>query len=291
MKILLISGGDSGGNSYFIADAINKYTPHYARAIRMMQTYLQYPHDLLCPSMEEIQHWMDWADVIHGRDFVTFLPETKKPRVITFSGRAWRKRPAHLTSRWRSLGWFVTVSTPDMLLYHPKDPPLWIPNPREKMVSGEKHEEFTVCQAPTFRERKNTAMVEAALGHAGINFHVIENKSYFQCLEEKAKCHALADQWDYGYGNNAIEAWSLEIPVISGARDRKYINNVIFMHGYVPYAEARATQKDIAEIAKRLRDDEPFRKLTIARGLEYFHTYHHSPAVAKTVTDLYTRLL
>jgi hypothetical protein len=291
MKILLISGGDSGGNCYFIADAINKYTPHHARAIRMMQTYLQYPHDLLCPSMEEIQHWMDWADVIHGRDFVTFLPPTDKPRVITFSGRAWRKRPAHLTSHWRSLGWFVTVSTPDMPLYCKKDPPLWIPNPREKMSPNGKHERFTVCQAPTFRERKNTAMVESSLDKAGIDFRVIENKSYFQCLEEKSKCHALADQWDYGYGNNAIEAWSLEIPVISGAREQKYIDNVILMHGYLPYVLTNATQKDIAENIKRLRDDEPFRRFAIARGLEYFHTYHHSPAVAKMAIDLYERLL
>lgn len=159
MNILLCSKADNGGGTWFLAQAINRYTDHRARQFRMFQTYLDYPFDRVAPSNDEMIALAEWADVLHFRETNTFMPSRypDRPTVVTFSGRGYRRNAELLTERRRGAGWIVTVSTIDLVNYYRSDPPIWLPNCREDLRHLRRPRDggrLRVCQAPTFRAEK-----------------------------------------------------------------------------------------------------------------------------------------
>lgn len=292
MKILLISVGDNGGGTWFVADAINKYTNHEARSIRIIQSWLDYPFDIISPTNKELDHWLKWPDVIHIRDNAAKTWRIRKPTVVTYTGMSYRQRSCHRLSWCRKIGWIPTVSTIDLVTLNPKNAPEWIPNPREEMVSNERNKPFTVCHAPTFRDRKGTDVVIEACSKLGVKLELIEEKKYIDCLRIKSRCDILVDQFTYGYGNNAIEAWSFGIPVISGAEKQQYYDIVKEMNdGKLPYYACNYTVNDLCDAIDVFRSKTNVYHEYVERGRNYFFKYHHAPVVAKHVASIYERLL
>lgn len=292
MKILLISVGDNGGGTWFMADAINKYTNHEARSVRIIQSWINYPFDIIAPTNEELAWLLKWPDVIHIRDNAAKTWEIKKPVVVTYTGMSYRQRSTQKLAWCREQGWIPTVSTIDLVTLNQSHPPIWLPNPREEMCSNERNKEFTVCHAPTFRDRKGTDVVIEACSKLGVKLELIEETSYIDCLYLKSKCDVLIDQFTYGYGNNAIEAWSFGIPVISGAEQQKYFDIVTSKNdGVLPYYVSEYNVKSLCEAIAALRDSSMTYSEYVNRGREYFFKYHHSPVVAKRAVSIYERLL
>jgi glycosyltransferase involved in cell wall biosynthesis len=289
VNILFVSTGDNGGASYWQADAINKYTDHQARSIRIAQSYIGYPYDILNPSAPEIMKWGEWADVIHIRDGAPIcLDRLKdKQRLITFTGMSYRKKAAVIIPHYRKLGYTVCVSTADLLAYYPTSPPIWIPNPRELMERDEPFSEFTVCHAPTYRERKGTEAVIEACKLAKVCLELLERKTYYEVMTIKSRCHLLVDQFAYGYGNNAIEAWALGLPVISNG-SRKLLPFISERFGgRFPFAQCAENPKELAALIVKFRDNLTFYQGWANTGREYFLQHHHAPVVAKRLAKLY----
>lgn len=289
MNILFVSTGDNGGASYWQADAINKYTDHQARSIRVAQSYINYPYDMLNPPAQEIVKWGKWADVIHIRDGAPACLDSlkKKKRLITFTGMSFRKKAAALISHYRKLGYTVCVSTLDLLAYHPKNPPVWIPNPRELMERGEPFETFTVCHAPTYRERKGTETIIEACKLAGVKLELLEYRTYNEVMTIKSRCHLLIDQFAWNYGNNAIEAWALGLPVISNGGNKFKAILADRFDGRLPFASCEEDARAIAGLIMRFYHEQSFYNEWVKSGQEYFMRYHHAPVVANRLVDLY----
>jgi glycosyltransferase involved in cell wall biosynthesis len=289
MKILFVSVGDNGGGSYWLADAINKHTDHVARSIRIAQSYINYPYDILNPSDEDIVRWGQWADIIHVRDGAPRCLDNLdgKRRFITFTGMSFRKKAPVLVSHYRNLEYTVCVSTADLIAYHPDNPPVWIPNPRDEMVSTEKFDSFTVCHAPTYRERKGTQTVIDACKLAKIDLELLERKSYVEVMRVKSRCHILVDQFAYGYGNNAIEAWALGEPVVSYGNAKMLSAIADHFDGRIPFCKCQEDSNSLAGILARMRDDKSFRDMYIDLGREFFSTHHDSRSVASKLVDMY----
>jgi glycosyltransferase involved in cell wall biosynthesis len=280
MNILIIGSSDNGGASWWLSDAINKYTDHIARSVRMRQSYINYPFDVIAPKETELATLIKWADVIHARDKISpRLNLDGKVKVITFT---------QLVPRMRAGGWTVTVSTPNLPAFYPADPPTWLPSPREEMAAGKKHKRFTVCHAPTYRYRKGTATIFEAFKALDAELEFIENVSYAECIRRKAKCHALIDQFRFGYGNNAIEAWALGMPVISGTEetDAAAIEKIC---GPLPFISINENVGQIKDAVERLMSDKELYDTLACRGREFFYRWHHAPAVAKQCIEIYER--
>lgn len=294
MKVLILGYADNGGATWFISQAVNRYTDHVARGVRMVQNYLDYPHDILKPDARRLRDRWAWADVIHVRDSAFFMPDglPPKPTVITYTGKFYRRNYAEYHRRCRERHWVPTCSTIDMRAYYPTDPPAWLPNPREDMIDRARPDpdRFVVVHAPTMRERKGTAtIIKAVAGLDGVELELIEHITYAECLKRKARGHVVVDQFRMGYGNNAIEGWALGLPAIGGVMAEKYGRPLLDQAGYLPYVKASETVESIGRWLARLRDDREFYRQARERGRAYFFQYHHAPVVARRAVELYER--
>lgn len=291
MKILLGGDCDNGGGSWWLADAINRHTKHRARAVRGYQSYLQYDYDILAPTTSEMRRLVKWADVIHIRER---LPKTSggipehKPVVVTYTGRVFRKCSPTVYEV-LARGWVICVVTPDMMAFCPDVNPIWLPNPREAMPHlWNRTKKFSLCQAPTSRQGKQTDKVIEAAKRAGVRLYVIENIPYKACILRKGRAWVTIDQFKYGYGNNAIEGWAMGMPVISGFFPGPYREALKkTCGGEIPFAEARPRVQSIQAVIERLRDDPAYYQEYQERGRDHFYAYHHGPVVAARAIEVY----
>lgn len=297
MKILLGGDCDNGGGSWWLAQAINRYTKHQARAVRGYQSYLQYDYDILGPTIEQMNELIRWADVIHVRDR---LPKSGgipwgKGVVVTYTGRTFRKA-SHAVYRAHKLSYVVCVSTPDMMAFCQDVQPTWLPNPRADLAPLWKplRNKFAL-QAPTTRQGKQTEIFIKAARKARVPFEVVEQVSYAECMAYKVQARVICDQIKYGYGNNAIEAWALGMPVISGFSTplaQTYRDAILEqVGGELPFIEVIAAVDNVAEVLYRLRHDHAYYVEWCYRGREHFFKHHHMPIVAKRAIGIYERAM
>lgn len=295
MKILQIAIADNGGATWWFKAAIERYTRHKVRAVRMVQNYLDYPSDILAPSAEELAKLWDWADVVHIRDGLPALARElpDKPTVITYHGNFYRRNYSIYHKRCAAKGRVVTVSTIDLTTYH-DEAPEWLPQPREdlsKLWDPHPHK-FIVVHAPTNPATKSTTEItEAIKGLRGVNLELIQQATYAECMERKAKGHVLIDQFRYGYGNNAVEAWALGIPTVGGFWGKLWHRALLRYCDELPFALAKGTVEGIRETIVRLQDDPAFYAETQERGRAFFFRYHHAPVVARRAVELYEQAL
>lgn len=296
MNVLQLSNADNGGATWWLKQALEKYTDYKCRAVRMIQNYLDYPFDILAPSPERLAALWRWADVIHVRDGLpNALPPglPRKPTVITFHGNFYRRN--HLKyHEWFGARkkWVISVSTVDLTAYHPTETPAWLPQPREDMADLWKPDggTFTVVHAPTIPEDKGTDTVTRAVrAMKAVRLELIQKVSYAECVERKARGHLLVDQFTFGYGNNAIEAWAMGMPSVGGYEAERYRQAILNHCGYVPVLLANESVASIKLAVARLQDDPTLYRQYRERGRQYFFENHHAPVVAQKAVALYER--
>jgi glycosyltransferase involved in cell wall biosynthesis len=147
-----------------------------------------------------------------------------------------------------------------------------------------------IAHAPTDRGIKSTAaFLEAtdqlkAEGHA-IEVDLIEGVTWAECLARKAKADVYFDQVKLGYGNNAIEAWGMGIPVIAGGAPPT-LEEMERRFGNLPFYNAT---EDTLYAALRAMLDEGIRDEYAQRGQQHVERFHDERLVVEQLKDIYRR--
>jgi hypothetical protein len=293
MKILSLPlGADTGGVSAAIGRAFHGVSGWQFRAMIATRNYIDYPVDLEW-SQAAVAEWWTWADLIHLhhnlRQYRRLKHFPPRPLVLQFHGTGFRERPRPLLADMRRHKALGLVSTLDLWLLSPRDLE-WLPCPVKVQPRQPETEMVRIAHAPTDRGIKSTqAFLEAtnqlqAEGHR-IEVDLIEGVTWAECLARKAKADVYFDQVKLGYGNNAIEAWGMGIPVIAGAQPAT-LEEMESRFGLLPFYTA-----DEATIYHALKAmlDPSLRDEYAQRGLEHVRRFHDERVVVEQLKDIYRR--
>jgi len=221
MRVLSIhAGADTGGQGWGLTQAFKGNADIQFRSVARSTNYIDYPHD------------MDWSEApaawdrthvahLHNNTRTMRLMGPRKPFVLHHHGTYYRENSTALNLEVERAGARAVVATVDLLRFG--NNLTWVPQPHKipetMRPASRRTKSIRVGHAPTDRGIKDTEAFLAACTKLGVEPVLIEGKSWAECLELKATCDVLYDQVQLGYGNNAVEAWALGIPVIAGATD------------------------------------------------------------------------
>lgn len=222
MRVLSIhQGADTGGSGWNLKRAFDEHSTSITfRSCAKKTNYIKYEHDL-----DWSQARTEWrrANVVHLHNTLRTmrLMGGAKPFVLHHHGTHFRTNSETLNRDVTAAGGRGIVSTLDLLRFG--EGLTWIPQTHRvdvrPVTTSRRTKKIRVGHAPTNRAIKDTDAFLAACEKLGVEPVLIEGRTWAECLELKAGCDVLYDQVQLGYGNNAIEAWALGIPVIAGASD------------------------------------------------------------------------
>lgn len=246
MKILMLGQNDPAGMMVAFANAINRYTEHSARAISMRTVYsLDFEYDIELPRLKEdfseVEHLLKTSDIFH---FHMLMDENyqlgpleirnyiKGKKLLyhhhgtydhqMFLALADQYNEKYIKSKKRAI-----VATPDLLKLLPAA--TWQPNlvpihnldflPRNDHLASS--EEVHIAQAPTRKWHKHTKEFQAVCKrleatYPNVRSHILEGKSYRECLKFKRGCHAVFDHMNGWFGISSLESLSHGIPTLAG---------------------------------------------------------------------------
>jgi hypothetical protein len=295
MNILQISVHDHGGCGYYLAEAINQVYKGKHKSKLLRQTggsWIGYKAHLMGDGAALVGPWQ-WADVIHIHDGCPKLPVglNPKPTVVTFHGTMYRKAHEKCNATIKKKNWIGTVSTIDLTSFGLR----WMPDCRQDFSSyvDRDTERFIAVHAPTSRAVKGTDQIIKELRDIAIpNFEldIIEMTPYEKCLERKGRGSLLIDQFKLCYGLNAIEAWTMSIPVIANA-EKKTLARIKEEVGFIPFVQSRLGTGDLVEKVQRLYNDSQFYSDAVERGRICVENHHLPRAAARRAMDYYEEAL
>jgi FkbM family methyltransferase len=292
LKILSLSRHDFAGTSYFLSDALNRHSPHDCRAAVMQRNKLGFPVDVTKPPRKQLINLWKWANVVHLHDEMSKVVQglPSKPTVQTFHGSQFRKRPGHHSGIATGKGWLLTVATPDLVRptsWHTDGPP-WLPDTRPDLSEYvNPADDFLAVHAPTHRKRKGTDTIIAACKKAGIRLDLIEKTQWEACLRRKGRGWILIDQLTFGYGCNAIEAWSMGQPVLSGGNDNSLRAISKQCGAELPFYHITADVDVIAEALVQMKEDQALYKQYMRLGQQHYQRFHSPESVARRAGKFY----
>jgi len=228
----IAAGQDTGGQGFRMAQAMNRHVNGWdARAMHVSDTYIDYPSDLKFDAALARRLYEE-ADVVHHRNTVAFYEALDivgrdralcKPTVLHHHGSRLRTGKDEVHGEGLAIGAVQLVSTVDLLDDAPGAE--WLPAPFDLDVLPDYRRErrpgsrLRIGHAPTNREVKGTDVILDTLNDLSerhdIEVDLIEGATWAECLRRKGRCDLWIDQTTLGYGNNAIEAWGMSIPVVS----------------------------------------------------------------------------
>lgn len=262
--------------------------------MHVTNTYLSYGRDLAW-SREEAQRLYDEADVVHHKNqldgYAWFDNGQRKPAVLHHHGSRLRNNARGVATEAKSVGATNLVSTVDLELSLPGAE--WCPSPFDleelARYRGRPARILRIAQAPTNRQIKSTALVLRTLDRLShrysFEFDLIENVPWRACLSRKAKADIFIDQLVLGYGNNAIEAWAMGIPVVAGVERADVRARMLERWGDLPFYEAgpEDLESRLAELilSKSLREEWG------ERGRAHVQRWHDEINVVERLKDVY----
>lgn len=295
MKILIASMYDWAGMAQNSANALRLIGHDVTQVVMRPHPSFSYPYDRCGMDMttEDLATLLNGADVWNLYDDVWSewlhvfdqhgVPH--KPVVNSYYGSWYRAQWQEINERARLLGWKQACMSQDLSLLGPT----WVSFP-EPDRGGQwlPNAKFTVIHAPSIRARKGTAMLLEALdGLDGIFLDLVEGTSNEKCLERKRHAHVLVDQVGpagFGYGCNATEAWSMNLPVISSApldvRDQ-----MCKLIGWVPFAHVEGVD-DLRQTIIDMRDNPILREKWRSFGRVAYESFHKPSEAAKRLERL-----
>lgn len=292
MRVLNASHmADTGGNGIRTKWAFDKLTDWLYRSVCRGQNYLAYPRDL--PWDAVLDEWQK-ADVVHVRDH--FVAEKRigaprRPTVIHHHGTQLRKRWRELIPEQRRRRAIGLASTLDLLAYAPDDlawaPALydldWLAELRRPVDDGV----LRIAHAPTNRTVKSTEAFLAAAERLGrelpVEVILVERSAWADCLARKARADIYFDQVALGYGNNAIEAWGMGIPVVAGGQPDT-LDEMVRRFDALPFV--LADEGTIYEALRSLTDPDA-RATWAARGRAHAERFHSDRAGVEFLQGIY----
>lgn len=304
MRILIVSSGeDSGGVGIAIKQAFDRHAPDYSvRQVRFNNNYLDYPADITlnADNIAEVDELFEKADVVHfmerwfgAKRYQSFF---NKPKVIHHHGTIFRTDPTPLMEQAALYRAVSVVSTIDLLLCAPPGELRWVPNPVDTRQMGllrysayQGNPRVLAVHAPTVREKKSTAAWLQAFEGLNADLRLIEGRRWKECLRLKAEGDLLMDQLLFGYGNNAIEAWAMGMPVISGVGNQTIADHMQSIIGYLPFY--RCTPSTVGERLREIVEDADLRREYGQIGEEYVNAFHDERKVVEQWKGIYQEAL
>lgn len=300
--VLFTAGWDTGGQGARVKAAFDRH-PELgveARSIHTSESYFDYPQDVRSANHQLVEKLFDEADVLHMRNDLGGLKRLGRgqPTILHHHGSRFREYHSQIAESARNQSFAViqVASTIDLTTLEPDV--TWLPSPYnlDELAAYRpyhvriKGEPIRIAHAPTNREVKSTSRIMAAirnLYHDGYNieFDLIERVPWAECLRRKAKADIYVDQLRLGYGNNAIEAWGMGIPVIAGVEGRA-AREAMFEHwGTMPFKEASDVDLE-AQLAELIVDAE-YRHHWGQMGLSHLKRHHDESVVAAFLSSIY----
>lgn len=297
MRVLNIPTSDTGGNGIRTKWAFAKYRPDWAYdLVTSSKKYMDYPADRTWPEARALWHK---ADVVHMRnsfDARRRMRVEAKPAVVHHHGTKFRTHPQILLRDQRRNKAIGLAATLDLWLIAPNELE-WLPSPYDidwlqSMRPAERRPgPLRIAHAPTNRVVKDTPAFLAAIDRLKQDMPVevilIERSTWKECLQRKAHADIYYDQVDLGYGNNAIEAWGMGIPVVCGAQPPT-LEEMGRRFGSLPFYPA--TPDTIYDALYNLANP-PVREAWSQRGLAHVRQWHSEQAVVSQLVDTYARAI
>lgn len=291
-------GADTGGVNAAIGQAFADEPDWAWHSIISTRNYIGYPIDLNWDRDIVEYHWRH-ADVVHLHHSMVAAKRLlygwkgfrlpRRPFVVHYHGTGFREdsKPYLLEQRrFRATG---LVGTLDLWLQAPHLVE-WLPcpvteRPRTPIEDGM----VRIAHAPTNREVKGTqAFLEAIerLQADGlpVELDLIEGVPWSECLARKAQADIYYDQVQLGYGNNAIEAWGMGIPVIAGAQPAT-LAEMERRFGDLPFYVT--TEQDIYSSLKAMVQSPDLRVEYTDRGLAHVRRFHDERVVVEQLKRIY----
>lgn len=300
MKVLNCSHiADTGGNGWRTKLAFQKLTDWDYRTTCRTTNYIDYPQDL--PWSDAYAHWVA-SDVVHVRDGFQAqarLDAPDRPTVIHHHGTVWRKNKDELLRIQRKSKAIGLAATLDIYLDAPDDlewmPALydinWLHRMRE-LAHQPDDGVFRVGHNPTNRAVKSTDLLIQAVDRLKrkikVELVLTEKVPWDQSLRAKAGVDVYFDQALLGYGNNAIEAWGMQIPVIAGGEDRT-LDEMKRRFGDLPFLQVTPSVRSIEQAILLLIDPDTWLKWSV-RGHQHAQTWHSDRVVVPMLQKVYERV-
>jgi len=302
MRVLNASHvADTGGNGFRTARAFARHRPgwHY-RSTARTGNWLAYPVDL--PWELALAEWR-LADVVHVRDGFqaeALLGAPRRPTVIHQHGTQFRLHRDRLLREQRARGAIGLAATLDLYLMAPDDLD-WMPALYElgeleairdevrgaRVIMSERP--LVIGHAPTNRAVKSTAAFLTAVERLGrelpVRLELIERVPWAECLRRKADVDVYFDQVALGYGNNALEAWAMGIPVIAGAAPAT-LDEMVRRFDELPFV--LADEGSILSALRRLADPLA-RARWGSRGRAFVERFHSAEVGVELLARVYAR--
>lgn len=296
MRVLWASAHtDYAGYGWHLAQAFGKHSDiRYRATARYRNRSLLYPSDLPWP--EARREWKR-ADVVHLLDDFNAqvsLRAPDRPFVIRYAGSAFRSDPHKALKAMRAKNAVGLVATLDLWLEAP-DELEWTPFIRDldhlaSMRRPIDDGKVRIAHSPTRREIKSTdaflAACERVSRDVEIEVILVENKPWNECLRFKSSADIYFDQVKLGYGNNAVEAWAMGIPVIAGASPETLAE----MERRFPLPFYQATEDTIYYALLDLVSSQVKRDYWARVGREHAQRFHSEQAVVTQLEAIYRRL-
>ena len=306
MRVLSITRGqDTAGQGIGLKRAFARYAPEVTfHSVVGNTNYIEYPPDVLWDGIDPIAHELyEAADVVHLHNGITSIrridPRHRKPAIDHHHGSAFRRTPGAYLADDRRIGALSVCSTIDMTRY--SEALHWLPQtvdePRMQAIAEEHRRpadgKIRIGHAPTNRPIKSTELFLEAMGrlrarYPHVQLELIERVPHAACLERKATVDIFYDQVGLGYGNNAIEAWVMGIPVVAGADDWT-LAAMQERFGELPFY--RATERTLEARLEELILEPELRTEYAARGLRHVERFHHQRQAVARALELYTEAI
>lgn len=297
--LVICPRSDLAGTGIGIKQAFDRYSDIKVRQIRRQAKFYAYPHDAEWADYDEL---VRDADLIHVMEIPEAIPPGKKA-VLHHHGSYFRSNREHILreqARRRAVG---ICSTLDLYLQEAGE---WIGSPYDlEWLSGfrDRQEILTVAHAGTELDSKSTGVFLDAAKRLSKEIPLevlhITGMSWLDCLRVKGRADIYFDQILTGYGNNAVEAWGMGIPVISGIEPKEARRRGHFISDATPEEMerrwsglpfVRADEGTIYD-ALRLLADPLERVRWGSRGALHAARFHDQQVVVRQLEGVYRRAL
>lgn len=314
---LLYAGQDTGGTGIRSVEAFRDEAerdplgPSADWDVRLMtaaDNYIHYTIDLKY-DRRELERRYDAADVVHlshtaiGHDW--YDAGQGKPTVLMHHGiheGMFALNLAQAIEQGIELGAVQTCSTANLELFGPKGTLTWTPSPYNLSKLAElrrKHFQplemrpnhaIRIGHAPTDRKIKSTdvfieAILELKRRKHNIEAVLIEKQPNTVCLLLKSTVDIFVDQLKLGYGQNAIEAWGMGIPVVGGIESPVWRKFMQERWEGMPLYEA--TEANLADKLEDMVISERLRSEFTSRGLDHVRRWHSQAHHVAQMSELY----
>lgn len=306
MNILHLHPGPDTGGTSVRAKAALEATGDEVRVFTKVDHAFGYP---VAEPWDDarVSESFDWCDVVIVHNdpslYTRVAQGRRRPLVIHHHGSRFRRNPRHIWRDGESVGAVQVVSTIDLLTSVPNEGrgrAYWMPQVVEldRMAAIRAANApapggtIRVAHAPTNRMIKGTMYLQRAVRKLGgeVELVLIRHKLWLRCLEMKATSDFYFDQHLLGYGNNALEAWGMGMPVIAGASDLILDRMRCEFGRTLPFyvmGPPGSLHDDIGAMAR----SATLREEWAGRGMEHVLRYHTGAAVAARAHDIYERAM